>query len=130
MQRHPRRGCPSHPHGRGAVFAAHLGYVHIRLGHSPHAIAVHAAAAVALGAFLLAAAATTRAARVPSHAPYWRYLLAPVLWPAITAPPAFLVALGVGAVWARLPRRAWTNVLSVWFRCRIGGDAPSRPVRR
>ena len=60
----------------------------------------------ALGAFLLAAAATVHAATSASHAPYWLFLLALVLWPIITALPAFLVALVAGAVLARLPRRA------------------------
>src|SRR5262245_53025910 len=89
-----------------AVFAAHIGYEHFGLGDSPRAIALHAAAAVALGAFLLAAAATLHAATVAAHAPYWQFLLALVLWPTITALPAFLVALVAGAVLARLPRRA------------------------
>jgi hypothetical protein len=89
-----------------AVFAAHIGYEHFRLGDSPRAIALHSAAAVALGAFLLAAAATVHAATATSHAPFWRFLLALVLWPIITALPAFLVALVAGAVLARLPRRA------------------------
>ena len=67
---------------------------------------LHSAAAVALGAFLLAAAATFHAATAASHAPYWQFLLALVLWPIITAVPAFLVALVTGAVLARLLRRA------------------------
>src|SRR5437867_4493376 len=65
----------------GAVYAAHIGYEHFRLGTAPRTTALHAAMAVALGAFLLAVAATFHAVRVPSHAPYWRYLLALVLWP-------------------------------------------------
>jgi hypothetical protein len=89
-----------------AVFAAHIGYERYRLGDSPREIAMHAAAAVALGAFLLAAAATVHAATVASHAPYWRFLLALALWPIITALPAFLVARVAGAVLARLSRRA------------------------
>jgi hypothetical protein len=88
------------------VYAAHIGYEHFRLGRSPRQTALHAAMAVALGAFLLAVAATFHAVMVPSHAPYWRYLLALVLWPIITALPAFLVALVAGAVLARLLRRA------------------------
>jgi hypothetical protein len=96
------------------VFAAHLGSEHFRLGDSPRAIALHAAVAVALGAFLLAAAATAHAVIVPSHAAYWRYLLALVLWPAVTALPAFLVALGAGAVLSRLPRRAQPSGIPAW----------------
>lgn len=85
-----------------AVAAAHIGYEHFRLNSSPRATALHAAVAVALGAFLLAVAATVHAVMVPSHAPSWRYLLALVLWPIFTALPAFLVALVVAAVLARL----------------------------
>jgi len=89
-----------------AVFAAHIGYQHFGLRSSPRAIALHSAAAVAFGAFLLAAAATIHAATAASHTPYWQFLLALVLWPIITAVPAFLVALVTGAVLARLLRRA------------------------
>jgi hypothetical protein len=88
-----------------AVFAAHIGYEHFRLGNSPRATALHAAVAVAVGAFLLAVAATAHASVVVSHAPYWRFLLALVVWPIITALPAFLVAFVAGAMLARLPRR-------------------------
>ena len=89
-----------------AVFAAHIGYEHFRLGNPPRATALHAAAAVAVGAFLLAVAATVHASLVASHAPYWRFLLALVVWPLVTALPAFLVALVAGALLAHLPRRA------------------------
>jgi hypothetical protein len=89
-----------------AVFAVHIGYEHFRLADSPRAIALHSAAAVALGAFLLATAATVRSAVSASHAPYWRFLLALVVWPVITGVPAFVVALVAGAALARLPRRA------------------------
>jgi len=89
----------------GAVYAAHIGYEHFRLNNSPRATALHAAMAVAAGAFLLAVAATVHAVMVPAHAPYWRYLLALVAWPIFTALPAFLVALTVAAVLARLPTK-------------------------
>src|SRR5919202_6022492 len=65
----------------GAVYAAHIVYEHFQLGSSPRATALHAAMAVALGAFLLAAAATVRATMAPSHAPYGQFLLALVVWP-------------------------------------------------
>jgi hypothetical protein len=86
------------------VFATHIRYEHFRLGASPRAIALHSAAAVALGAFLLAAAATVHAATAALHAPYWQFLLALVLWPTITALPAFLVALVAGEMLSRLPQ--------------------------
>jgi len=84
------------------VAAAHIGYEHFRLNNSARATALHASMAVALGAFLLAFAATVHALMIPSQAPYWRFLLALVLWPIITALPAFLGALAVAAVLARL----------------------------
>jgi hypothetical protein len=89
-----------------AAYAAHIGYEHFRLRDSPRATALHAAMAVALGAFLLAVSATVHAVMVASHASYWRFLLALVVWPIVTALPAFLVALVAGAVLALLPRRA------------------------
>jgi hypothetical protein len=89
----------------GAVYAAQIGYEHFRLNNSPRATALHAAMAVAVGAFLLAGAATVHAVMVPSHAPYWQYLLALVAWPIFTALPAFLVALAGAAVLARLPTK-------------------------
>lgn len=89
----------------GAVYASHIGYEHFRLNNSPRATALHAAIAVALGAFLLAVAATIHAVTAPSHAPYWRYLLALVLWPIITALPACLVALVAAEVLVRLPTK-------------------------
>ncbi len=88
------------------VFAAHIAYERFRLRDSPRAIALHTAAAVALGAFLIAVAAMVHATTVAAHAPYWRFLLALVLWPIITAVPAFLVALVAGLLLTQLPRRA------------------------
>ena len=95
-----------------AVYAAHIGYEHFRLGSSPRATALHAALAVAVGAFLLAVAATVHAGTVPSHAPYRQYLLALVVWPLVTAVPAFLVALAVAAVLARLPAKRLAELLN------------------
>jgi hypothetical protein len=43
------------------VFAAHIGYEHFARRSSPQITALHTASAVALGAFLLAVAATVRA---------------------------------------------------------------------
>jgi hypothetical protein len=88
-----------------AVAAVHIGYEHYRLGSSPRATALHAAAAVALGAFGLALAANvhwlfaeTRSPRPP--------LLALPAWPVITAVPAFVAAFLIAAVLARVSRRA------------------------
>ena len=90
-----------------AVFAAHIGYEHSRQSVSPRTIAWHAAAAVAFGAFLLAAAAKAHAAMTATSAvPFWRYIVALAAWPAITALPAFVVALLISLVVARLTRKA------------------------
>lgn len=86
-----------------AVAAAQIGYEHHRLGGSPRSTALHAAGAVALGAFGLALAANIHwllAAARGQRAP----LLALVAWPAITAVPAFLGALALAAVLNRLSR--------------------------
>lgn len=89
----------------GGVYAAHIGYERFRLRNSPRLAAAHVALAVAIGAVGLAVAgmihslSTTSAIR-----PAW--LLALVIWPAVTAVPAFLVALAAGAVLARLRRSA------------------------
>lgn len=63
----------------GGVFGLHIAYEHVRVRATPRAVALHAAAAVALGAFLLAL----------------------VAWPLLTAVPAFLVAWAVAWVLAR-----------------------------
>ena len=89
----------------GAVYAAHIGYEHFRLRHSPRLIALHAALAVAIGAIALAVAGMIHSlTAAPAIRPSW--LLALVIWPAATAVPAFLVALVAGAVLARLRRSA------------------------
>ena len=89
----------------GAVYAAHISYEHFRLHNRPRVTAQHAALAVALGAFFLAIAATVHASTAVSHAAYWRYLLAFVLWPIVTAVPAFLIALVAAAMLDRLPMK-------------------------
>ena len=89
----------------GVVYAAHIVYGLFRLDQSVRATAVHAALAVALGAFLLATVATARAVLTPEHAPFVQYLLALVLWPLLTAVPAFLVALVATVVLSRFRRK-------------------------
>ena len=89
----------------GALFAAHIAYEHFRLRHAPRSTALHAALAVALGAFGLAVAGALHALLTTSTLRL-SWLLAFVVWPLATAVPAFLVALVAGVVLARLPRRA------------------------
>lgn len=84
-----------------AAAAVHIGYEHYRLGSSPRAVALHAAGAVALGAFGLALAANVHwlvTATPGQRAP----LLALPVWPVITAVPAFLGALAAAAVLGRI----------------------------
>jgi len=86
-----------------ALYAAHIGYEHFRLGTSPRATALHAALAVAVGAFGLAVAANFHEVWV---APSYRrsLALALVAWPVLTGLPAFAVAL-VTAYGLALTRR-------------------------
>ena len=87
-----------------AVYAAHIGYEEFRLGNSPRVTALHTALAVAVGAFGLAVAANIHEGLVASS--YRRSLaLALVAWPAVTAVPAFVVALAAAAALARIRRR-------------------------
>jgi len=87
------------------AFAAHLGYEHFRLRNSPLRAALHVAMAVALGGFLLAVWVNVHAHWVgaTSHqSPLAPWAL--VLFPVVTGLPAFLVALVVLAILARMRR--------------------------
>ncbi len=88
------------------TFAAHLWLEYARFRNTPFAIALHAALAVAFGAFLLAVAATFHAAWIEASAPLWRYFIALVAWPIFTAVPAFLVAVIVATGLTRFIRIA------------------------
>ena len=87
-----------------AAFAAHIAYEHVRQRNSPGTTALHASLAVALGAFALAVAANVHAQAASSH-PHSR-ALALVIWPVVTALPAFGVALASAAALARARRSA------------------------
>ena len=89
----------------GAAYAAHIGYEHFGLHNSASVTAFHVALAVAIGAMGLAVAGMMHSLSTASVIrPTW--LLALVIWPAVSAVPAFLVALVAGAVLARLSRSA------------------------
>ena len=76
-----------------------------KLRNSPRGTAWHVALAVAIGAFGLAVAGMIRSLPTGTGTrPLW--LLALVLWPAITAVPAFLVAWIAAVVLARQTRNA------------------------
>jgi len=85
------------------VAAAHIWYEQYRLGSSPRPTALHAAGAVALGAFGLALAANVHWLFAGTHGQRPPLLALP-LWPVVTAVPAFLAALAVAAVLARFGR--------------------------
>jgi len=85
------------------VAAAHIWYEQYRLGSSPRPTALHAAGAVALGAFGLALAANVHWLVAGTHGQRPPLLALPV-WPVVTAVPAFLAALAIAAVLARLGR--------------------------
>jgi hypothetical protein len=82
-----------------AVYAAHIGYEHFRC-QDPRRTAIHVAVAVAIGAFALVAAGMLHDLWTASTIrPTW--LLALVVLPAVTAFPAFLGGLIVGATLRR-----------------------------
>ena len=85
------------------VAAAHIWYEQYRLGSAPRPTALHAAAAVALGAFGLALAANVHWLFAGTHGQRPPLLALPV-WPVVTAVPAFLAALAIAAVLARFRR--------------------------
>lgn len=86
------------------VYAAHISYERSRLRNPPLLAALHVASATAFGAFGLAVAANIHSLTLGSAAQHRGLLLAAlVLWPAITALPAFLIAWILSAALARTP---------------------------
>ena len=84
-------------------FGAHIAYEQLRLRNTVRSAALHVAMAVAVGAFGLAASANIHALSTGSGNQH-RLLLALGIWPVITGLPAFLVALGVGAMFGVFAR--------------------------
>jgi hypothetical protein len=80
-----------------ALYAAHIGYEHFRLRNSFRFTALHVAVAVGIGGFGLAVAATVHSLFVTPNYSRWRFVVALVAWPLITAVPAFIVAFAVAA---------------------------------
>jgi hypothetical protein len=91
----------------GTAFAAHIAYERFGLRNSHRSAAFHVALAAALGAFGLAVGANIHSLSTVSGDQHRRLLLiALVIWPLITAVPAFLVGLGISAVLSHLSHRA------------------------
>ena len=85
------------------VYAAHIGYEHFRIRSSPRSTALHVAFGTAVGAFGLAAAAIVHSL-VTGTGNLRLLRIALLVWPLITGVPAFVVALVLTAVLARVPR--------------------------
>ena len=75
------------------TFASHIAYEHFRVRNTPARVALHAAVAVAIGAFLLALWVSYQ---------HSRPLLALIVFPLVTGVPAFVVALIAVTILARL----------------------------
>ena len=82
-------------------FTAQIRYEYFRLRSSPLGTALHVAFAVALGGFLLAAAANLHASAAVLAERRYDLRLALVIWPVITAVPAFVAALVISLALAR-----------------------------
>lgn len=87
----------------GVVYGAHIWYEHSRLRNAPLTTAVHVAAGVALGGFALAVAAIIHSFSTPAGF-RTSWVLALVLWPALTGIPAFVGALVAATLLRRLHR--------------------------
>ena len=86
------------------VYAAHIGYEHFRIRSSPRSTALHVAFGAAVGAFGLAAAAIVHSLLTGTG--NLRLLrIALLIWPLITAVPAFVVAFVLAVALAQVPRR-------------------------
>jgi hypothetical protein len=82
-----------------ALFAAQIWYERFQLGSAPRRTAGHAALAVALGGFVLAAAAAAHSLGAGSGR-LGAHIIALVAWPVLLAVPAFLVAWAAAAALA------------------------------
>ena len=88
-----------------AVFGAHILYERARARGSPRVTALHASSSAALGAFGLAIAANVYAHTVGAREHALALALSLVIWPVMTALPAFVVALTASLLFDRALRR-------------------------
>jgi hypothetical protein len=83
------------------VFLGHVAQERLRAGSTAMKAALHAAGAVALGAFVLAAVGPVRGYWDAPN--FWGVaVLSLALWPILTGIPAFLVALVAGSILGRV----------------------------
>jgi hypothetical protein len=87
-----------------AAFGAHIAYEQVRLSSSPKVTAMHVALGAALGAFGLAVAANVHALTASVHPTSPLLALSMLIWPVMTALPAFVVAFVSAILLARLRR--------------------------
>ncbi len=89
------------------AYAAHIGFEHFRVRTSPPGTAIRVAVGAALGAFGLAVAANVHSLGIASGRQRGLLRASLVLWPVLTAIPAFLVALAVAAAlgWMQIGAR-------------------------
>jgi len=88
-----------------AAFGAHLAYEHLRLRASNIRAALHTSIAVGAGAFVLAVWVNVHGRSVAASHQSPLAPLALILFPLLTAVPAFLVALLAGAVLIKMRRQ-------------------------
>jgi len=86
------------------AFGAHIVYEQVRLHTSPRITAFHVSCAAGLGAFGLAVAANIHGLTVSPGRPSLLMVLSLVIWPAMTAVAAFVVALVAASLFARVWR--------------------------
>ena len=91
-----------------AVFVYNIIYEHYRLLNPPRIVALRVSVAVALGAFLLAAAANILTLFADSDKNNLM-IFAFAVWPFITAVPAFLISLAVATILAKKRTKVQTN---------------------
>jgi hypothetical protein len=86
----------------GVLFAMHVAYERFRLENAPLVSALHVGLGAAIGGFGIAVAANVHSILVDAPSRNLALLrLSLLIWPVVTALPAFLVALGMSAVLAR-----------------------------
>ena len=86
------------------AFGAHIVYEQVRLRTSPRISALHVSCAAGLGAFGLAVAANVHGLTVSPYRPSLLVVLSLAIWPVMTVPPAFIVALVAAILFTRARR--------------------------
>lgn len=87
----------------GLIFVVHVAVERVHAGHDVRRAARHAACAVAIAAFIIAAVGPVRSHWGAQN--FWRVVaLSLLLWPLLTGLPAWLAALVVGQIVGRVRR--------------------------